>query len=123
MLFSHLERCIAVVHGVFNKEILQHTDGQLPDLGPLLQGLGHLPQEQTHQKVVAAVFLREAELQALLCCSTHTGTCQLGQRQADGDNRGTLEDTSQANQARSTTTRWFIRTLSLPKQRRIGGRD
>lgn len=67
---SHLERCIAVVHGVFNKEILQHTDGQLPYLGPLLQGLGHLPQEQAHQKVVPAVFLSEAELQALLCCGT-----------------------------------------------------
>lgn len=66
----HLERCVAVIRGVFNQEVLQHADGQLPDLGPLLQGLGHLPQEQAHQKVVAAVVLGEAELQALLCCST-----------------------------------------------------
>lgn len=69
-LLAHLERCIAVIHGVFNKEILQHTDCQLPYLGPLLQGLGHLPQEQAHQKVVPAVILREVKLQALLCCGT-----------------------------------------------------
>lgn len=63
----HLERCVAVIHGVFNKEIFENAHSQLPDLGPLLQGLGHFSQQQTDQKVVTAVFLRQAELQTLLC--------------------------------------------------------
>lgn len=63
----HLERCVAVVHGVFNEKVLENAHGQLSDLGALLQGLGHLSQQQAHQEVVAAVFLRQAELQTLLC--------------------------------------------------------
>ena len=52
---------------MFNKEILENAHRELPDLGPLLQRLGHFSQQQTHQEVVAAVILRQAELQALLC--------------------------------------------------------
>lgn len=69
----HLEGCVAVIHSVFDKQILEHTDGHLPYLGPLLQGPGHLPQEQAHQKVIPATFLREAELQTLLCCRATQG--------------------------------------------------
>lgn len=64
----YLEDCVAVIHSVFDKQILEHTDSHVPYLGPLLQGPGHLPQEQAHQKVIPATFLREAELQTLLCC-------------------------------------------------------
>lgn len=63
----HLERCVAVIHGVFNKEVLENAHGQLSDLRPLLQGLGHFSQQQTHQEVISAVFLSQAELQTLLC--------------------------------------------------------
>ncbi|TNN46331.1 hypothetical protein EYF80_043480 [Liparis tanakae] len=47
--------------------VLEDVHGQLPDLGPLVQGLGHFSQQQAHQEVVPAVLLRQAELQALLC--------------------------------------------------------
>lgn len=63
----HLVGSVAVVHGVFNEKVLEHAHGQLSDLGPLLQGLGHFPQQQADQEVVTAVVLREAELQTLLC--------------------------------------------------------
>ena len=66
-ILPHLERCVTVVHGVFDEEILEDAHGQLSDLGPLLHGLSHFSQQQTHQEVVPAVFLRQAELQTLLC--------------------------------------------------------
>lgn len=64
---AHLVRCVAVIHGVFQEEVLEHAHSQLSDLGPLLQGLRHLSQQQSHQEVVPAVLLRQAELQTLLC--------------------------------------------------------
>lgn len=64
---SHLKRRVAVVHGVFYQEVLKNADGQLSDLRALLQGLGHFSHQQTHQEVIPAVFLCQAELQTLLC--------------------------------------------------------
>lgn len=52
---------------MFDEQVLQNAHGQLSDLGPLLQGLGHLSEQQTHQEVVPAVLLGEAELQTLFC--------------------------------------------------------
>ena len=61
----HLQR-VAVIHGVFDEQILENAHGQLSDLRALLHSLGHFPQQQANQEVVAAVVLCQAELQTLL---------------------------------------------------------
>lgn len=63
----HLKCCVAVIQGVFYKKVFECAHGQLSDLGPLVQGLGHFPQQQPYEEVVTAVILRQAELQTLLC--------------------------------------------------------
>lgn len=64
----HLKGGVAVVHGVLDQQVLQNADSQLPHIRTLLQGFCHLSQQQTHQEVIATVFLSQAELQALFCC-------------------------------------------------------
>lgn len=66
-IVSHLEGRVAVIHGMFNEEVLENAHGQLSDLRSLLQGLSYFSHQETNQEVIPAVFLCQAELQTLFC--------------------------------------------------------
>ena len=54
---------VAVVEGVLDHQVLEHVDGDPPDLPELLQGPAHLPEQQPHQEVVPAEVLRQGVVQ------------------------------------------------------------
>lgn len=43
---------------MFYQQVLEHADSNDADLPELLEGSAHLPEQQSHQEVVSAEFIR-----------------------------------------------------------------
>lgn len=51
-------RSVSVIKGVLYQQVLEHADGNYADLPELLEGSAHLPEQQSHQEVISAEFIR-----------------------------------------------------------------